>query len=98
MWIQGYKLKHNEIPPYYISQEIKRMVRSLAKKHGADFTSSVHSEACYLNFDDVVVSFRNHSGRSTDYEIYLANFNTWRQCEKYFVKRVVPLINRGAVK
>ncbi|GAB3801045.1 hypothetical protein GCM10028868_25590 [Virgibacillus kimchii] len=95
MWIRGYKLKPGEVPPYYISEEIKRLVRNLANKYRVEFEASVHSEACYLIINELTISFRNHRpGKPNDYVIYLWKFNTWRQCEKYFEKRVAPLIGK----
>lgn len=89
MWIRGYKLKSNEVPPYYIQVHIKELVRELAEEHNAEFKASVHSEACYLKFDDVVVAFRNHPGKPKDVDIYLSDFKSWKSCEKYFKKYIL---------
>lgn len=95
MWISGYKLKRNEVPPYYIQVHIKELVRELAEEHGAEFKASMHSEACYLKFDDVVVSFRNHPGPQKDnIDIYLWEFKTWQHCVKYFNKYVLTRIKQ----
>lgn len=93
MWIRGYKLKYKEVPPYYICEEIKKQVKDLAIIYDAKFKGSMHSEACYLKFGDVVVSFRNHpSGKTYDYEIYLSDFKSWDACVKYFEKYVLKKI------
>lgn len=89
MWIRGHKLKRNEVPPYYIQVHIKALVRELAEEHNAEFKASVHSEASYLKFDDVVVSFRNHPGKPKDVDIYLSDFKSWKSCEKYFKKYIL---------
>ena len=88
MWIRGYKLKQGVIPPYYIREEIKRLARILADESGAAFDSSVQSEACYLNVNNVVISLRNYPGTPSDIDIYLWQFQSWDDCIKYFNKKV----------
>jgi hypothetical protein len=88
MWIRGYKLKPGVIPPYVICDEIKRLGRILAYEHGAKFSCSISSEACYLEINDMVISLRNHPGRPTDLDIYLARFRSWDDCVAYFNKVV----------
>lgn len=89
MWIRGHKLQHGEVLPYYVQDNIKGLVKEVADKHDAEFKASVHSEACYVKIHGKVISFRNHTGRPSDLDIYLSTFNTWRQCEKYFERRVL---------
>jgi len=99
MWIHGYKIQKNDTLPFYINQTIhqnvEQMANKLYRKYKIHLKKSVHSEACYLiinkGSEKFTVSFRNHGGRHiSDIDIYLCDFKSWKDCEKYFVEKILP--------
>lgn len=92
MWIQGYKIQKNVLPPYHVQQIVRQLIFTLADNYGIPCEGSIHSEACYLNVNGKIISFRNHPGRNFDVEIQLSDFSTWEECEKYFVNNILGVV------
>ncbi len=106
MWIGSYKLQRNVYPPDYVTVHIHnhvtdlfvRIEQQLDNKYSVVLDKSIQSESCYLSiFKDgrkVRVSFRNHDGSEKlyDYGVYLWKFKTWKKCEMYFLKKMLPAI------
>ncbi len=106
MWIGSYRLIKNVHPPYYINEYIHRHVddlyqkikRELSDQYTVVLDKSRQSESCYLTIfkgsQQVKISFRNHEGMLGSYDcgVYLWKFKTWEECEKYFVKKMLPNI------
>lgn len=69
---------------------------------------SMHSEACYLIITDkktqrqIKISFRSHDNfakRAYDKEILLYKYRTWKECEDYFINKVLKeVININGTK
>lgn len=92
MWIQGYKIRKNVLPPYHVQQIVKQLIIALADNYGIPCECSVHSEACYLTVCSQIISFRNHPGRNYDIDIQLSDYRTWQDCEDYFVKNILGVL------
>lgn len=106
MWIGSYRLVKNVYSPDYIKEYIHQHVDDLYQKIKCELSDhytvvldkSRQSESCYLTIfkdsEQVRVSFRNHEGMLGSYDcgVYLWKFKTWHECEKYFVKEMLPMI------
>lgn len=107
MWIGSYKLERNVRVPEPINDEVKKRVTKLAdvlkQKLSSKFTitlkRSTQSEACYLtirnNEGEYTISFRNHdtSASTFDIAIYLSEYRTWDDCERYFMREYISKLS-----
>lgn len=106
MWIGSYKLIKNVRMPYHTEEKLREYVQSLVDgidlpdNCNVTVAKSLHSEACYVTIRNELtgagfeISFRNHDNyNQSEYDraVYLWQFKTWKKCEKFFMRKILPI-------
>jgi len=70
------------------------MKKKRVTKFAVTLKKSTQSEACYLTIKktgEYTISFRNHdtSANTFDIAIYLSEYRTWDDCERYVMREYI---------